>query len=421
MKTKLVQKKMAISVLSLCILGVSNISLAQIDDVAGSSASSISTTQASDLLIGLAPHEVLSDADGQYIDMDSDTFLLSRSEWVNIQVYIQNSLSLPITQLSMINSFALPEKYNFDDFKPLLEQYKEINSTADSWNRTIYPSVVQLANNLANYSDRYTTFIGPLTVAINNLKNAIVDGDEGKLAQAKEFAVLLLNMLKDDAETRKTAADLVMTNMNTFNGDVEHQKGQLKLLSNTQAAYLLDDGSATKLQIANLQTRVAALNATYNQDVEIATTTLVYASIPILGWAIAPTIATVYGIKAEDARKERNLILEEVNELQTTLSSEESAYGSFQMANSSVTIIKENVDRASVSIGKIVRTWGEISGNIDSIIYSVNSINLNSTNTDFMYINLNSLDAVKKSWQVTSELAREFVQNAYVEFIEEDL
>ena len=89
--------------------------------------------------------DTVTGVNGQFMDLDSDEFLLQQQEWYTIQAYVEEALRLPITQLSMVNAFGIPANVSFNTFQPLLNEYRSIHTTANNWNTNIYPSVVDLA------------------------------------------------------------------------------------------------------------------------------------------------------------------------------------------------------------------------------------------------------------------------------------
>ena len=92
----------------------------------------------------------------------------------------------------------------------------------------------------------------------------------------------------------------------TFDTDTVADKGRLDTATlDYSVQYNLNDQVILDEQadIASLKSEIAALKEEYKQDVIIASTTVTYAWVPVIGWLIGPTVAGVYGDNGDKAVK----------------------------------------------------------------------------------------------------------------------
>ncbi|WDE05947.1 alpha-xenorhabdolysin family binary toxin subunit A [Thalassomonas viridans] len=364
-------------------------------------------------------YDTVIGANGQFIDLDSDVFLLQQEEWYTIQTYVEEALRLPITQPSMNNAFGIPSNVSFSNFSALLEQYMAIHTTATSWHSEIYPSVVNLALTLSNYAEIHSMLISPLIDSLMAMKNAAETNDMMTAEAQRQTAIALLNMLKSEAQKREIETEKAENDLLMFAGEVAAQSGQLDRLRSTHSEYLQDDGSALRSQISALNARVKQLNADYDHFVTVAASSASYAWIPFFGLIAAGSVAGVYGDKAEKARKERNQVLAEIDSLQRQLTYKENIYASYQKSYQSITDLESKIRSAVLHINKLKGHWQGINTDFDTILESIgatqgvngldNAIALVGSITAQV-----SVGQIQGKWQQISVKASKFVENAYI-------
>lgn len=371
-------------------------------------------------------YDTVIGANSQFIDLDSDEFLLQQEEWYTIQAYVEEALRLPITETSMINAFAIPSNVSFTTFQALLEEYVEVNATADSWNRTIYPSMVSLALELSNYADIHSLFIAPLLDSLVSMKSAALINDLSTAETHRQTAIALLNILKSYSETRQADTATAESDLLNFAADIALQSGQLDTLRTTHAEYLLDDGSDLKRQIAEIQARVTQLNAEYDKYVTIAATTVTYAWVPVYGILAAVPVAAVYGDKAEKARKERNQLKDDIKALQEQLTYRENIYVSYQDSYTSIIAMENKIRAAIPHVNKLKGHWQGINADFTTMLELISSTEgVNGLENAIALVGSItaqiSVGQIQTEWQEISAKATKFAQNAYIVVSDEPL
>ncbi|WDD98538.1 alpha-xenorhabdolysin family binary toxin subunit A [Thalassomonas actiniarum] len=382
------------------------------------SASILSPAQA-EITVEPIHYDTVIAANGQFMDVDTDEFLLHQQEWYTIQAYVQEALRLPITQSAMVSAFAIPSSVAFSNFQALLNEYKLIHATANDWNSSIYPSVVNLALKLGNYADIHRLIIAPLIDSLMAMKEAAQANDPIAGEAQRNTAVALLTMLQAEAQTRQAETAKAESDLLGFAADIARQSGQLDQLRTTHSEYLQDDGSALKSQIATLNARVRQLNADYDHYVTVAATTASYAWIPFFGLIAAGSVAGVYGDKAEKARKERNQVLADISVLQQQLTYKENIYASYQKSHQSVIDLENKIRTAVLHINKLKGHWQGINSDFDTILESITATQgVNGLDNAIALVGSITAQAsvgqIQTQWQQISVKASKFVENAYI-------
>ncbi|WDE05945.1 alpha-xenorhabdolysin family binary toxin subunit A [Thalassomonas viridans] len=366
-----------------------------------------------------AHYDTVIGTDGQFIDLDSDKFVLHQEGWYTIQAYVEEALRLPVTETSMISAFAIPSNVPFTNFQALLDQYVLVNGTASFWNVTLYPDMVKLALELSNYADIHSLFMAPLLDSLVAMKAAVDSQDLAGAEVQRQTALSLLRILKSYAVSREEATAKAEMDLLMFADQIAMQSGQLDQLRNTHAEYLMDDGSDLRERIAGLQTRVAQLNADYDRFVTIAATTPTYSWIPIVGLLAGVPVAGVYGDKAEKARKERNQVLADIEELQTELNYKENIYASYQKSYTSIVGIENKIRAAIPYVNKLKGHWLEINSDFDTMLELIESTEGanglgNALALVASIVSQTTVAQIQTEWQEISVAASEFAQNAYI-------
>lgn len=110
---------------------------------------------------------------------NESSFWISKQEWFTVQMYIEIGLLLPKT----------PAEIPFDD---ILATYMEIQTHCRTWKESIYPSTLQLASELSDYSQTAKNYYGALKKLLPNLQS-------GNLSESaeKEFNLIVEHLDKE--------------------------------------------------------------------------------------------------------------------------------------------------------------------------------------------------------------------------------
>ncbi len=371
-------------------------------------------------------YDTITGENGQFIDVDSEEFLLHKEEWFTIQAYIHEALRLPITETSMIDAFAIPEEVKFDTFQALLNEYKKVHATADNWNQNIYPNIVNLALELGNYADTQIAFFGPLLEALDAMHDAAKVNDMDAAETHRESAIALLNIQREFAVERHESTAQTEEDLMNFSADLLVQEGQLSTLYDIYDDYLRDDGSELRVRIAEINQRISELNAEYDKYVTIASTTVTYAWVPFFGILAAAPVAGVYGDKAERVRIERNQLKINLAELQKQLTYRENIYISYQQAYTGIVNIQNKLDTAIPHVNKLKGHWQSINTDFDTVLDLIGAAagpdGLENALAFVASITAKtSLAQIQTNWQNIGNKAIQFAQNANVIVVDEAL
>lgn len=367
---------------------------------------------AQDIEIPLSSYDTIIGENGNFIDLNSDRFLLNQSEWFEIQAYVEAALSLPTTEAKMKSALSIPDEVPFTDFKALAEEYKNVYGTAYTWKNDIYPNIVDLSLGLSNYAGVHSALFSPLFDALINMRD---NSDWATVEANRQVAIQLLKSMKQLATMNQDQVEEAKQKLLTFSADLDSQKIQLDGLVDTHSDYLADDGSKMKQDISSLNSRISTLNDNYDHYVTVAATAVTYAWFPM----VAIPIMGVYGDKAEKARMERNRLQSELTTLEARFSHKEKVYASYQRSTTSINTISKDIEKVIPHVNKLKSHWQGINSDFDTVLslieISEGPSGINNALAMVASITTNAnLGQVQDKWRNIAVKAQQFAQNAYI-------
>lgn len=356
--------------------------------------------------------------DGVFIDTDSDEFLLERKEWQQIKAYVESALKLPTTEAAMRSLFKIhSDEVEFSRFEAVLDQYKDIKSSARHWDTALYPDIVSLALSLGNYNNIRERFTQPLTDNLNIIINKAFSTDDEsqkELEKARQLAIVYLSTLKSFSEQYQNQAAKAHSDLLEYATQMEEQRQQLQVLLDTHGQELENDGSALKEKLTTLNDEITKLNAEYDHYVAVSASAVVYVwapmfSLPVMG---------AFGKYAEDVRYKRNRILEEVEVLSQKLSTREKIYASYDASAKSIDQIHTKLNEALPHVNNLKLHWQKINTEFDSLILALKNASgegsiLQSDSFLGAAHTLANTATIESNWSEISRKAKRFAENAY--------
>ncbi|KXO12556.1 Pesticidial crystal protein cry6Aa [Moritella sp. JT01] len=353
--------------------------------------------------------------DSLFIDTGSDTSLLSSAEWYQIQAYATAAVSLPKTEASLrtLTKFPANDEFTYE-YQNLLTEFTNINQSGHDWNSTIYPSIVDLALQLANYGDIHPKLILPMIEQITQLQQNAISFNLSAAAVNRDAALAFLNVLKNFTHLQQQATTKAVEDLKQFSADVEAQKAQLDVIEGDFSTLL---SSAT---ISTLRENIRLLSdeiAGYRSDLSEAKRNIGLCAIG------GPLVLIICG-SIEGARKDRldNLIEDVNNQINSANASLEHAVNlaaSYELAHSNIDDMLTHIENALPKLKKVQQHWQGLESDFDSLTTSLNSLDSDDAlrNANLMVAGIVSsplAGAVGPKWLEISTKARRFAQNAYV-------
>lgn len=345
---------------------------------------------------------------------DGPGFTLSRPEWVAIQTYCTNALSLPTTDATFRASLGSGAPADLADFVQLIEAYRTINGHVTTWETTTFPATVALASDVYQFGAVKAPVFYPRILA-----EAQILQDHPDDEQAKAALKAILDNLKGEADDRAGRADAVARQVQQFGADSEADRLTLvgKDGSEGLVKYYDDRYGKASEEVASLLKEITAQNdvlkaadAEYNHDVTVAGTSPTYAWVWPLGTIAAAVVAGIYGKRATEALDRARAAQRKIDELQAKLGADANLMTAIHVAQRGMTSIATDLTRALPVIQKIQGVWGSISADLASISAMVDT---DIRNVPPIIMDL-GVDASVRAWHQVALKADAYRLHAYV-------
>lgn len=346
----------------------------------------------------------------------SSSFLLSAAEWLAIQVYVNDALSLPTTDDAFRKSLGSAAPTDLTNFEPLIACYKDINSHCSDWQNTIFPTTVTLASDIYAYSQKASIYYA----AINKEAQILVNDPNNADAQAALKAII--QNLATQASTYQGNANHVAAQITTFANNTSADRSTLLGPDGTGTTQGLvkkynDEYGSTSTEVKNLTDQLNSETTLlktdtdeYNHDVIVAATTPTYAWIWPVGTIAAAIVAGIYGKRATDALDRMHADQDQINNLNAQLQADANLILNLNIAHTGMTQIASELTNALPIIQKIEGIWGAIANDLTSIGGIIQN---DIAQALPIIMNLGVTEAIQ-AWQSVGNEANDYRVNAYI-------
>jgi len=343
----------------------------------------------------------------------SPKFTLSSEEWYEIQCYVNDASQLPTTEAAFKTLLGSNAPSNLDDFKKLIEAYKNVNDHTSYWQENTFPHSVSLASDIYNYSSKAKNYFAPICP----LAQKLVDNPNDEAA--KDKLVAILDTLSKDADKYKTTAGNVSNEIadfanktvadgNALGGD-DGKGGFYK--------YYNDKYGTESVEVLDLQKQLASglevlktETANYNHDVVVAATTPTYVWVSPFGTIAAAVVAGVYGKRATDALRNMHAAQDKIDLMNGKIQADTQLMFALQNAVLGIDTILKSLESALSVIQKIEGAWGAISDDLKAISDTIQE-DIAKALPIIMDI---GVDTAIKEWETVGNLANTYRLNAYI-------
>lgn len=379
---------------------------------------SLSVANASEeITINPIDYDTIIGEGNTFIDVGSEEFVLTKNEWAEIQMYAHQAVSLPSSEMAMRSAFMLEPHISFSQFEGLLSEFIKISNTGDSWNRSLYPEIVDLALNLANYSEIHVAYLEPLFEILGEIKKGSLPGpfkkSKEELEDLRQTAIVLLQLLKDFSQERKLEVVEKESDLKDFAADLSAQSAQLDTLYHTYSEYLTDDGSVLRQEIDILKNRIGDLNDRISdayRDIGLSA----------LGGPISiGVVGAIRGTEIEGYKDLRNQLEDEMIALRKKLNTKEALYLAYGKAENSIEEIDKSIEAALPHVQKLKTHWQDLTKDFDAILKQIDVADSergikNTVALAAAVVTNTAVTKVNDKWSDVSRKAKAFAQNAYV-------
>ncbi len=294
-------------------------------------------------------------------------FVLSQTEWISIQKYVQDALALPLTQDQLRPILNVDSSVPIDMFDDMLTAYKALNEHCSTWKNTTFPNIVDLANDIVHYNTKVPVYYGGLQKVVDQYNASPSD------ELLKEITAIITN-LASDASARATKAQGAADSIKAF---ADTTRIDQTTISNLYADYQKQYGSSSD-EMKTLQDDIRAqkliiesADAEYRHDVTIASTTPTYAWVPFIGWIAAAVVAGIYGHKAVEALHERDDAQHQLDNDNDTIRRDTNVCFMITNAKEGLQQILSDIQGALPVIQKIQGAWSAISSDLNNLVITI--------------------------------------------------
>lgn len=356
---------------------------------------------------------------GVFMDLGSDKSVLSQEEWYHIQTYVEGGLRLPISEQAMKTIFRIPDDSNSFSFNQafdgLLKGFNNIHSDADFWNRFFYPNVVQLAIDLANYSEIHRAYMKPIFDGLYCLGRIELGQEEKPICEAGEdyasTVLTLVDVLYNFSDIQANRSADVSQDLINISANLKLRIGELdieeKRLHKEIGLSQTNIDSITR-EISELENEKQRLIKKHT-DLTIAASTAGGATLlfpPAFIFTAPVAIGT--GTAAALAQKELNDKMDEITQKSSELDFKRSIISAFRSIIHTVDNFHEKADGIQTSIERIKTHWQGIKSDLDQIKV------LASTSQGNIFLTEINYRLIDQNWKSIGVAATQFSQNAYI-------
>ncbi|WP_025739024.1 alpha-xenorhabdolysin family binary toxin subunit A [Salinivibrio socompensis] len=342
-------------------------------------------------------------------------FSLSKREWLAIQVYVTNALSLPTNQQEFKNSLGPGAPDDLSDFDKLIACYSDINIHCTAWQNDTFPTSVSLASQVYAYGINKVPIYYP---AINKETAILVDDPDNENAKKALKAILdnlektakgYANSAAEVASAIRKFADQTSADQTTLVGP----KGDAGLVK-----YYNDEYGSKSAEVRSLTEEIKAQGVVlataqeeYEHDVIVASTTPTYGWIFPVGTIAAAVVAGVYGDKAVKALDRAKAAQKKIDELNEQRAADANLINAIHLAEQGMGQISRELAGALPVIQKIEGIWGGIADDLASI---AKLIDTDIRQVPPIIMNL-GVDEAIKAWHNVALAANAYRLNAYIQ------
>ncbi|MFJ5254086.1 alpha-xenorhabdolysin family binary toxin subunit A [Pseudomonas sp. NPDC088414] len=340
------------------------------------------------------PQAVLHLISGQYPGVARDAGLLTREDVIKIKQYVKKGLSLP-SELPEVESYLKYKTINVAGLEPADIQvlFKKIRIHASSWD-AVESKIIQQSIDLSSAAknivssggeiisvikempimDRVRATLGRMTG--NDLAGITYTSDDGEVASA---VTEIIKLMKIDVQRQQGATRELKDRISNFKielsgGDLSSGKRVFGLQSEVKGKYdlmernnLVESIASTRQTIKEKKERITQLDKDYDYYVGMSFS----GGLPIF-WPIS---GSIFGPKAETARKERNALKAEVDALQESVSGKESLQSAIESSMSNFGDIGIRMAGAEAALNILNTMWQTMLSKIDSSAQQFERIN----------------------------------------------
>ncbi|MCC6372585.1 MAG: alpha-xenorhabdolysin family binary toxin subunit A [Bacteroidia bacterium] len=340
-------------------------------------------------------------------------FAMSSTEWQSLQTFFANVALLPSTTAALATQMGSGAPSNMSDFQQLITLYVSMQGQGTNFTQTLFPNVVSVAGDIANYGNSIGTYYGGLQTLINQLQSA----SPAQQPTIQANIIALVKQLADTAQNFGTNATNVKNNLITLSTNLTNDSGQL-IGTNGLYNYYNNKYGATSTTVQNLLSEISSDNSAlssareeYKHDVIVAATSPTYCWVawPV-GMIAAAIVAGIYGKKATDELKVINSLQDTIATLTAQEQADTNLMTALQTAYNGCLTLNNQITGALKIVEEMAGGWSTISSDLNNIVYVLN----NDFNSGLAFLEQINYNALIQDWTTLATLATTFQTKAFI-------
>jgi hypothetical protein len=343
-------------------------------------------------------------------------FILSSSEMIAVQTYVEAALKLPTTDDAMKLQLGLSTTDEVTQYIDLLTIYQQVFVHCNTFKTTTYPMTVALASDIVHYNTKVPIYYGAMNTVLNDW---VGNGGTMPDDMVQKKLVALANSLQHTVQGYAKNAQQAFDFLDNFVKQTEQDNVNFQALNTKYRTKLEGEDGLIKQdiqQIATLRQALKDLNDQYAHDVTVAATTPTYAWVIIpfppfyVGLIAATTVASVYGKRASDDLANIHSLIEQLAQEQADLQKAFSLVSQLRLADDSLSQIIKQAQAALPILQTMEGIWGGIASDLNNLSTVVEQ---DIKQAELLIADAGIQEAIT-DWAKVAQIADIYRANAYI-------
>lgn len=345
--------------------------------------------------------------------------LVSSDDLQNIFLYVDTALNMPKDKTAAEeylgyksgDDFFKEDSHKFLDPENQVAFGTPIRAHAALW-ADLEQSIKNLGNELNIYAREFVSQAEEVTDVLEDLSkylkvNGFVDKDGKDIV---DCGTEMLENWKTNTEKHKQSSISLYCRLAAFKETLEKEisVSVSARVAKISDMHLTTEQAELNTKVTNLNKEISDLQDQYDQYVGLAFTGaagMIFPPVGIISWAVT---GGVFGAKAEEVRKKKNLKKDELAPLQKQLNAINRVIGGINKLESCLIDFKTAIAAAVIGVQHINTVWDSIVKDISSALQHINNI------SDPQYVSyvktlLTEVKLAKDNWKECGDITRELV------------
>ncbi|MEI3616851.1 alpha-xenorhabdolysin family binary toxin subunit A [Bacillus thuringiensis] len=353
---------------------------------------------------------------------NGNQFIISKQEWATIGAYIQTGLGLPVNEQQLRTHVNLSQDISIpNDFSQLYDVYCSDKTSAEWWNKNLYPLIIKSANDIASYgfkvagdpSIKKDGYFKKLQDELDNIVDN--NSDDDAIAKAIKDFKARCGILIKEAKKYEEAAKNIVTSLDQFlHGDQKKLEGVIniqKRLKEVQTALNQAHGESSPAhkelleKVKNLKTTLErTIKAEQDLEKKVEYSFLLG---PLLGFVVYEILENT---AVQHIKNQIDEIKKQLDSAQHDLDRDVKIIGMLNSINTDIDNLYSQGQEAIKVFQKLQGIWATIGAQIENLRTTSLQEVQDSDDADEIQI---ELEDASDAWLVVAQEARDFTLNAY--------